>query len=543
MSGPGEEVQASARALFASIAERTASRSVCYPVARAAARWERKLGEPMRVAVAGEIKHGKSTLVNALVAADAALTVADEAQDRAVATGQLETTYVVTELTHGSPAGVRVRYRDETFADAPLSELHAYTARRDQPGGAALAAIDRVIVTLDAPMLRRFRLIDTPGFNSVYAADTAAALAVLTAGELDGADAVIFTMNNEGPGSISADVLRQFAGAGNVITPLKAIGVMPRANQLWPTARAEMLRTARALGKPAAEADADPFRLARREIEAMRPGGWHNWFHAIVPVAGILGEAAALAPDDDLTALREFREIKAPDLAAALTASPASPRSFITRPDFPLCPGMRQRLVQTFSPWGLYTAVQAARDCPSHPDLRRMLDEASGVAGLRDLVCNHFGERAGTVRVREALGELTRASRRLRLRLPEGSDEHRAAAGAGRSLEAFQLGHEVTFSQLDVLGEYYRGALRLRPDQVDDVLRLTGERGGDLAARLGLPPGASPADLREAAIAASRRWAAASRTGRNQTAARMMTRICDAIQHQVRSVPHVNGNG
>jgi GTPase len=64
----GDDLHAAARLLFRDIAERTAGRSFCYPVAQAAAEWAGKFGEPMRVAVAGEIKQGKSTLVNALVA-------------------------------------------------------------------------------------------------------------------------------------------------------------------------------------------------------------------------------------------------------------------------------------------------------------------------------------------------------------------------------------------------------------------------------------------------------------------------------------------
>jgi tRNA U34 5-carboxymethylaminomethyl modifying GTPase MnmE/TrmE len=79
VSGLGEDIQAVAQALFRGIADQTAGRSLCHPVARAAGGWAKKLGEPMRVAVAGEIKHGKSTLVNALVGADATLTVSDEA--------------------------------------------------------------------------------------------------------------------------------------------------------------------------------------------------------------------------------------------------------------------------------------------------------------------------------------------------------------------------------------------------------------------------------------------------------------------------------
>lgn len=527
MSGVGENFETTARALFQDVADRTAGRSLCHPVARAAAGWARKLSEPMRVAVAGEIKQGKSTLVNALVSADATLPASDEAQDRAVATGQLETTYVLTELTYGNPAGIRVQYRDGTSVTAALDELHAYTVRRDQPGDQALAAIDRVVVSIGAPMLTRFRLIDTPGFNSVYGTDAAASLALLTAREIDGADAVVYTIANEGLSSIGRDVAQRFVTSGTVVTPLKAIGVMPRANELWLTAR-------KGRGAATQDCDTDPLRLARRQIDAMPPGSGRELFHAIVPVAALLGEAAALAPDDDFAALQEFTHLKAADLAASLTTLSPN-RMFASRPDFPLDASTRQRLVSTFSQWGLYTAVRAAGQCRSIPDLRRLLDERSGVTGLRELIRNHFGERAATVRVRDALGELTGLNRRWRLGLQEGNDDHAALLRVGRDLEAFERARTVTFWQIDVLGEFYRGELNLSQDQAADLLRLTGERGGGLAARLGMPPDASRADLRAAAVAASNRWAVMSRAGRNQSAAEKLTRICDAIQHQIQT--------
>jgi len=527
----GAALHREARELFRHVAGATAGRSLCHPVARAAAAWAAKFGEPMRVAVAGEIKHGKSTLVNALVAANAALPASDQAQDRAVATGQLETTYVLTELAYGQSPVIRVKYRDQTEALAPLDQLHALTARhRDATTGEGdtemLAAIDRVIVTLDAPMLKQFRLIDTPGFNSVKGTDAAASLALLTTRELEGADAVLFTINNEGISSLSRDVVRQFTA----MTPLKAIGVMPRANQLWPTARAKA-------GPGDADPDLELLNWAQQVIDAMRPGHGRELFHTVLPVAGILGEAAALAPDEELAALQEFVRLEPADLAVALTAGASSRRHFASRPDFPLSPETRQRLVQRFSPWGLYMAVHEARADVPAAELRCRLDERSGVAALRQLIGNHFGERAGTVRVREALGEVTRLNRRLRLRIPEGGGDHATLLRVGRDLEAFQLAHEVTFSQVDVLGGLYRGELNLSPDLQTDLLRLTGERGSALAARLGLPTHASRSELLAAAVAASQRWATAPRTGKNQPVVQMMIRICDAIQHQIRTGP------
>jgi len=465
--------------------------------------------------------------VNALVAADATLTVPDAAQDRAVATGQLETTYVLTELVHGAPPGICVRYRDGTSVTAPLHELPRYTVRREHSSDQALAAVDRVVVTIDAPMLQRFRLIDTPGFNSVYGTDAASSLNLLTARGVDGADAVIYTIANKGLSSIGRDIARQFVATGTVMTPLKAIAVMPRANELWDPLREKALT--------GEHADTDPLRRAQREIDATPAGGGREMFHTTVPVAALLGEAAALASDDDFAALGEFVDVKPCTLEDALMRRSAN-RWFASRPDFPLDTGTRERLVRTFSPWGLFTAVEALRDHPTVPVLRRLLDERSGVAGLRELICNHFGQRAGTVRVKAALTDITVLNRQLRMQLPAGKDQA-IPLQVGRELEGFEVSHKVMFWQIEVLGELYRGGLKLRADQVDDLLRLTGERGGTLPARLGLPADASRASLRRAATEAGERWSAEARAGQSSDAAEKMTRICDAIQYQIQAWP------
>lgn len=529
-------LQQRARALFQDVVRLTAPRPGCHPVARDAAAWVDTFGEPMRVAVAGEIKCGKSTLVNGLVGAEVALSVSDEdqdramdrARDRAMATGQLETTYVLTELVHGSPPGLVVHHRDGTTRTAPLGALHEMTVRRDA-SDAALEEIDRVVATLHAPLLADFRLIDTPGFNSVYGHDAAASLNLLTSTECDRADAIVYTIGNEGLTGIGQEIAGRFVGGdGTALTPLKAIGVMPRINEIWPSLVQERFRD------PAA--DTDPFARARAEIETLlTTGGGRGLFHTVVPVAGLLAEGAALAPDDDLAALSAFTAVDETVLTRSLVMA-MGPRRFAVHPDLPLDPAVRQRLLATFSPYGVWAGVRAARDRPSVAELRRILDERSGVAGLRDLIRNHFGARAGAVRVHDALQHLLRRNRGHRMRMPEGHADRRVLDDVGERLDAFQRRHAIDLQLIGVLGLYYRGEWRPRPAQTGDLLRLTGERGPALADRLGLPPTASPGELRAAAVALSARWAAAAGSGlaaRNAVAT--LQRACDEILYTLDS--------
>ncbi|HEY8986343.1 MAG TPA: dynamin family protein [Streptomyces sp.] len=530
-----KDLQQQARAVLEGVAGLTSSRPGCHPVAREAAAWVATFGEPMRVAVAGEIKCGKSTLVNALVGARAALSVSDDAQDRAMeqaraqamATGQLETTYVLTELVHGDRPGLVAHYRDGTTRPAPLDALHELTVRRDA-ADSALKEVDRIVATLHAPLLEDFRLIDTPGFNSVYGHDAAASLDLLTSTECDRADAIVYTIGNQGLTGIGQEIAQRFVSSGTTLTPMKAIGVMPRINEIWPSLVQEHLRN------PATGSGTDPFTRAQKEIDTLLTTGGRGLFHTIVPVAALLAEGAAIAPDDDLAALGELAAVDDTVLTRSLVMA-MSPKGFAVHPDLPLDPAVRQRLLTTFSPYGVWAGAQAARDRPSVPELRRILDERSGVAGLRDLVRNHFGARSGAVRVNDALQRLLRLNRNHRMRMPERHPDHQVLVEVGNRLDTFHRRHSADLQLIDVLGLYYRGTWKPRPAQVQDLLRLTGEHGPALTDRLGLPPTASHTELRAAAVALSARWAAAS-AGAGlviKNAIATLQRACDEILHDL----------
>src|ERR1700754_4122518 len=78
------------------------------------------LDEPMRVAVVGHIKAGKSTMLNALLGEELA------------ATGTEELTFNVNWLRHGTP-GLRVHFKDGREPETrTLAELESLTTRREE---------------------------------------------------------------------------------------------------------------------------------------------------------------------------------------------------------------------------------------------------------------------------------------------------------------------------------------------------------------------------------------------------------------------------
>src|ERR671939_1232208 len=82
---------------------------------------QRRLGEPLRVAIAGRLKAGKSTLVNALIGRRVAPTEVGEC------------TRIVTQFRYGTADRVDVVRRDGTRSSLPLDETGMIPQRLGGP--------------------------------------------------------------------------------------------------------------------------------------------------------------------------------------------------------------------------------------------------------------------------------------------------------------------------------------------------------------------------------------------------------------------------
>src|SRR3954469_22214018 len=110
----------------------------------------RRLDEPLRVAIAGRLKAGKSTLVNALIGR------------RVAPTEDGECTRIVTQFRYGTSDRVDIVRRNGTRASLPLDEAGMIPQRLGVPRG-EIAYVD---VTLTSDHLRDLTVVDTPGLSS-----------------------------------------------------------------------------------------------------------------------------------------------------------------------------------------------------------------------------------------------------------------------------------------------------------------------------------------------------------------------------------------
>src|SRR5215471_8727939 len=110
----------------------------------------RRLSEPLRVAIAGRLKSGKSTLVNALIGRRVAPTEVGEC------------TRIVTQFRYGTADRVDVVRRDGSRVSLPLDESGMIPQRLGVPR----SEISYVDVALTSDHLRDLTVVDTPGLSS-----------------------------------------------------------------------------------------------------------------------------------------------------------------------------------------------------------------------------------------------------------------------------------------------------------------------------------------------------------------------------------------
>jgi len=157
-------------------AEELATEAVGRPEGERAARLLDRLSEgQFLVAVVGEFKRGKSTLVNALLGAEV------------VPAGVLPLTAVPTEIHYGEPT-TTVTFQNGDTRQIDTSELAEYVTEAANPEN--LRGVTRVGVTRMSPLLDHgVVLVDTPGIGSVHLHNTEAGHAALL--DADGAVMVL----------------------------------------------------------------------------------------------------------------------------------------------------------------------------------------------------------------------------------------------------------------------------------------------------------------------------------------------------------------
>lgn len=425
-----------------------------------------RFDEPLRVAIAGKVKAGKSTLLNALVGEKLAPTDTGECTRIVTWYRDGHTYRIDMHLRSGAPPVQARFHRDDGAIEVDLD------GRRPED-------IDHLDVMWPSPGLRRTTLIDTPGIGSLSEQLAERSFEFLEAPDDDTpADAVLYLMRHVHGADLK--LLESFHdNSVSLPNPINAIGVLSRADEIG-VGRPDAVGSAR---KIAARYAADP-RL-RRLVQI------------VVPVAGLLAETAATLTEAEYRMLATLASID----SAAIDPLMLSVDRFVeARPETPLTSIERQELLGRLGLFGIRISLSMIRRgvVSTSQELADELRARSGLVELRELLDTLFLGRAEVLKSRSALLALDRICR-------EHSGRPEVGALAAEVERLIASAHP--FQELSTLAAVRTGVVRHRSaERIAELERLLGGEGGTPQRRLGLDPTADATAVRTAAAEALTRW-------------------------------------
>lgn len=421
----------------------------------------------MRIALAGTLKAGKSTLVNALVGEDIAPTDATEA------------TRIVTWFRHGPTPKVTANHRGGRRSNVPITR-----DPRDRSLTFDFAMLDPDdVLDLDvewpAAELIDTTIIDTPGTSSLSRDVSQRTLRLLVPDDgVPRVDAVVFLLRTLNAADIA--LLKQIGElVGGASGALGVIGVASRADEIG-AGRIDAMLSARDVAQ-------------RFTAEMDRTG----ICQAVVPVSGLLALTARTLRQSEFVALEKLAGVDPAELAKAMLSVDRFVREDPEKgPALPVDAATRAALLDQFGMFGIRISIAVLRaGVGDSVALADELLERSGLVALREVIDQQFAQRSDLLKAHTAL---------LSLRQFVQLNPIYAAPHIIADIDPL-LADTHAFEELRLLSQLRSRATTLNDDEMASLRRLIGGSGTDPASRLGLQPDA-PYDGPRAAFAAAQRW-------------------------------------
>jgi hypothetical protein len=462
-----------------------------------------RLEGPLRVAIAGRVKAGKSTLLNALIG------------ERLAPTDAGECTRIVSWYLYG-PA-----YRvDAVRADGTRTEL-SFT--RDDGalvidlGPLAPADVERLEIQWPSAALRTMTLIDTPGLASLddsTSARTRDFLALETDHPAQ-ADAVVYLLRH---------LHRRDAEFLDALAD-RSVGESSAANAVAILSRADEVGAGRL----------DAFESASRIAERYATDSQiRRLCVAVLPASALIAETGATLEEHEVAVLRLLASMPKTELEALLLSADRFQSPGASTIDV----AVRTALLGRLGLFGLRFALESLRreDADTATALASRLAARSGVPAVAELLRTRFLPRAQILQARAVLVGLRSVARRLATAEPD------LARHLDAELERIEAS-SLAFAELRLLQLVLGGATQLNEREIDDLARVANH--DDPAVRIGVDSD-EPTAVAGAAMAAVDRWR--TRAGAplvdspTREACDLGARICESVVASLRTSVDSNSN-
>ncbi|MFF1252860.1 dynamin family protein [Pseudarthrobacter sp. NPDC058329] len=454
--------------------------------------YAKRLAEPLRIAVAGMVKAGKSTLLNAILGEEIAPTDTGECTRIVTWYRYGHTPRITLHPVEGEPRSLPVKRVDGRLVFV-LGSMQAHE-------------VDRLEVEWPSPGLRDMTLIDTPGIASLSEDVSARSTNFLTPADTPSeADAIIYLMRHMHASDLRFLESFKDTEAGRSGT-VNALAVLSRADEVG-AGRIDSLLSA---GEVAERYRRD------HSLRKLALG--------VVPVAGLLAQSARSLRQSDFEALQLLAGMERAAREKLLLSADRFLRS--AGPEG-LTTAARAFLLERFGLFGIRLAVVLLRNGFAEPTpLAHELARRSGLDPLMEMLGRQFQARAGALKARTALVGVETLLRTT----PREGTGHLAAA-----LERLQVNaHE--FRELRLLAVLRTTGVPLDPELANEAEGLIGGWGASSHVRLGLDADAGAEQLGTEARRYLERWRAVAEnplTDRSALdACRVVIRSCEGVVAQ-----------
>ncbi|MGO2746141.1 dynamin family protein [Microbacterium sp.] len=455
-----------------------------------------RLHEPLRLALAGMVKAGKSTLLNAMLG------------EQIAPTDTGECTRVVTWYRYSATPTITMHPRVGAPRRMPIRRA----------GGRLVLTLDGLTaeevgwIDIGWPLdgLKSVILIDTPGIGSLSVDTSSRTESFLTPDSSPStADAVVYLMRHlHGADVHFLEAFRDTA-AGTAQT-VCAVGVLSRSDEIG-SGRIDSLLSAG--------------RVAQRYE---RDGDLASLVLRVVPVAGLLAEGARTLRESEYIALRELAGLARDDREKLLVSADRFTRPSTTTT---VSTSVREDLLDRFGIFGVRLATALIRGgVRTSSELSDQMVQQSGLIELQEFVDAQFRTRAAVLKTRGVLLELQQL---LRTHPRDGLDE--VHAGIERIAMAAH-----TLRELDLLARARSDGLPLSDADAAEAQRIAGGDGTAAHTRLGLSADADPDALQRSVRERIDHW---RRLRESPTAERATIDVCQTILRSLDEIASEIGAG